>query len=70
MAQKSAEQIKQKTAALKKRLAEKGGALDPVKVRALKKRIRRSQRRRRGLEARAKRAAGKAAAPAAAKAAE
>ena len=65
MPQKSAEQIKQTTAALKKQLADKAGSLDPVKIRELKKKIRRAQRRRRGMDARAKRAAGKVAAPAA-----
>jgi hypothetical protein len=65
MPQKSAEQLKQKTAALRKKLADKAGSSDPAKVREIKKKIRRAQRRRRGMEARAKRAAGKTAAPAA-----
>ena len=56
---KSAEQLKQKTAALKKKLADKGASLDQAKVRAMKKKIRRVQRRRRGMEARAKRLAPK-----------
>ena len=58
MPQKTAEMLRAKTAALKKSLAEKGAKLDAVKVRAAKKKIRRVQRRRRGLEARAKRLAG------------
>jgi hypothetical protein len=57
---KSQEQLRQKTAALKKKLEEKGGSMDPGKVRELKKTIRRHQRRRRALDARAKRLAGPA----------
>ncbi|HUC42412.1 MAG TPA: hypothetical protein VMR65_00110 [Candidatus Sulfotelmatobacter sp.] len=60
MPQKSAEQLKQKTATLRKKLAEKGPSLDLPKRRALAKRVRRAQRRRRALEARAKRLAGPA----------
>ncbi len=60
MPKKSSEQLKQKTAALKKKLADKGASLDPVKVRAAKKQIRRVQRRRRLLDVRVKRLAGKA----------
>jgi hypothetical protein len=56
---KSSEQLKQKTAAMKKKLAEKAGAMDPVKVRRAKKKIRRVQRRRRVLDARAKKLAAK-----------
>ena len=59
---KSAEQLKQKTQGLKTKLAEKGESLGQEKVRALKKQIRRVQRRRRAIEARAKRLAPKAAA--------
>lgn len=59
MPQTSVEQLKQKAAGLKKKLAEKAASLDPAKVRALKKRIRRAQRRRRDVEARVKRLAGK-----------
>jgi hypothetical protein len=59
MPQKSAEQLKQKTATLKKKLAEKAASMDPVKVRMAKKKIRRVQRRRRLLDVRAKRLAGK-----------
>ena len=58
---KSAEQLKQRTAALKKKLAEKAATLDQAKVRAAKKQVRRLQRRRRAMEARAKRLAPKAA---------
>ena len=60
MPHKSAEQLKQKTAALKKKLAEKGAAMDPVKVRKAKKSIRRVQRRRRLIDVRAKKLAPKA----------
>jgi len=59
MPHKSAEQLKQKTAALKKKLAEKASSMDPVKVRKAKKKIRRVQRRRRAIDVRAKRLAGK-----------
>jgi len=59
MPHKSAEQLKQKTAALKKKLAEKAASMDPVKVREAKKKIRRVQRRRRVIDVRAKRLAGK-----------
>ena len=59
MPHKSAEQLKQKTAALKKKLAEKAASMDPVKVRKAKKKIRRVQRRRRLIDVRAKRVAGK-----------
>ena len=58
MPQKTVDTLRAKTAALKKALAEKGAKLDAAKVRAAKKKIRRVQRRRRGLEARAKRLAG------------
>ena len=60
MPHKSAEQLKQKTAVLKKKLAEKAASMDPVKVRKAKKTIRRVQRRRRLIEVRVKRLAGKA----------
>ena len=59
MPHKNAEQLKQKTAALKKKLAEKAASMDPVKVREAKKKIRRVQRRRRLIDVRAKRLAGK-----------
>ena len=58
MPHKSAEQLMQKTAALKKKLAEKAASMDPVKVREAKKKIRRVQRRRRLIDVRAKRLAG------------
>jgi hypothetical protein len=57
MPAKSAEQIKQKTQALRTKIAEKGTTLTPEKVRAMKKKVRRLQRRRRGIDARAKRLA-------------
>jgi hypothetical protein len=59
MPHKSAEQLKQKTAVLKKKLAEKAASMDPVKVREAKKKIRRVQRRRRVIDVRVKRLAGK-----------
>ena len=59
MPHKSAEQLKQKTAALKKKLAEKAASMDPVKVRQAKKKIRRVQRRRRLIDVRVKRLAAK-----------
>jgi hypothetical protein len=59
MPHKSAEQLKQKTAALKKKLAEKAASMEPAKLRAAKKRIRRLQRRRRLIDVRTKRLAGK-----------
>jgi hypothetical protein len=59
MPSKSAEQLRQKTAALKKKLAEKGASMEPAKLRAAKKKIRRVQRRRRVMDVRAKRLAGK-----------
>ena len=45
MPHKSAEQLKQKTAALKKKLTEKAASMDPVKVRKAKKTIRRDLRK-------------------------
>jgi hypothetical protein len=59
MPHKSAEQLKQKTALLKKKLAEKAPSMDPAKVRAAKKKIRRLQRRRRLIDVRVKRLAAK-----------
>lgn len=59
MPHKSAEQLRQKTAVLKKKLAEKAASMDPVKVREAKKKIRRVQRRRRVIDVRVKRLAGK-----------
>lgn len=65
MPAKTAESLKQKTARLKKKLAEKASSMEATAVRAAKKRIRRAQRHRRAIEARAKRLAGKPEAPAA-----
>jgi len=65
MPSKTVESLKQKAARLKKKLAEKSGSMDAAAVRGTKKRIRRAQRQRRSLEARAKRLAGKPEAPAA-----
>ena len=59
MPHKTAEQLRQKTAALKKKLAAKAASMDPVKVRKAKKTIRRVQRRRRLIDVRVKRLAGK-----------
>jgi len=59
MPRKTAEQLKQKTAALKKKLAEKAASMDPVKVRKAKKKIRRVQRRRRLIDVRVKKLAVK-----------
>ena len=53
------ESLKTRTAALKKKLAEKAASMDPVKVRSAKKKIRRVQRRRRAIDVRAKRLAVK-----------
>lgn len=58
MPAKSAEQIKQKTAALRKKLAEKKASMGVDNVRMAKKKIRRLQRRRRLLDATAKRLKG------------
>ena len=65
MPSKTVESLKQKTARLKKKLGEKSGSMDAAAVRGAKKRIRRAQRQRRSLEARAKRLAGKPETPAA-----
>jgi hypothetical protein len=59
MPKKSAEQLKARTAALKKKLAEKAASMDPIKVRKAKKQIRRVQRRRRSIDVRVKRLAVK-----------
>lgn len=53
------ESLKERAARLKKKLAEKKDKLDGAKVRGIKKRIRRAQRRRRKMTAAAERAAGK-----------
>ncbi len=57
MALKNVEQLKTKTAALKKKLAAKGGSLSGPDRRALEKKIRRVQRKRRRLQADAARIA-------------
>ena len=59
MPHKSSEQLRQKTAALKKKLADKAASMDPVKVRKAKKKIRRVQRRRRLIDVRVKKLAVK-----------
>jgi hypothetical protein len=53
------ESLKERTARLKKKLAEKGESLEGPAARLLEKKIRRAQRARRRLEARAARLAGK-----------
>ena len=58
MPAKNVEQLRQKAAALKKKLAEKGESLSGAAARARAKKIRRLQRRRRVMEADAKRKAG------------
>jgi hypothetical protein len=60
MSAKTIEQLKVKTVALKKRLAEKASTMDGAKVRDLKKRIRRTQRRRRKMATAAARVAAAA----------
>ena len=59
MPHKTAEQLKQKTASLKKKLAEKAASMDQAKIRKAKKKIRRTQRRRRVIDVRLKKQAGK-----------
>lgn len=56
MPNKNAEQLRERAATLRKKLAEKGASLDAAKVRAAKKKIRRAQRRRRVLDGSAKKA--------------
>ena len=56
------DQLKEKTAKLRQKLADKGPKMDAAQTRALAKKIRRVQRRRRVLVARATRLAGKQAA--------
>ena len=55
----SPEQLREKTQTLKKKLKEKGDSLGGPKRRALEKRIRRLQRKRRRIVATRTRAAGK-----------
>ena len=59
MPAKTPEQLRQRAAALKKKLAEKGESLDGEKRRALAKKVRRVQRKRRRLVATAARVAAK-----------
>lgn len=60
MAATTIEKLKERASRLRGKLAESGDKLDQAQVRALKKRIRRAQRRGRALAAAATRAAGKA----------
>ncbi len=62
------DKLKQREAALKGKLAQQGDSLEGPKLRALKKKIRRAQRRRRQLVSLAKRHAAKTPKPAEAKA--
>ena len=55
---KTPEQLKERVATLRKKLHEKAASLDGPKLRAVKKRIRRAQRRRRTLLATASRSSG------------
>jgi hypothetical protein len=57
---KTADQLKERATALRKKLADTGGKMDGPKVRALKKRIRRTQRKRRKIVANATRRAAAA----------
>lgn len=50
MPHKTADALRERTARLKKKLAEKGASLDAGKARAARKKIRRLQRRRRILD--------------------
>ena len=56
------DQLKEKAAKLRQKLAAKGDSMDPAAKRTLAKKVRRVQRRRRVLVARAARLAGKKAA--------
>jgi hypothetical protein len=58
MPPKTPDQLKQKAEGLRKKLREKRASLDGARARALGKKIRRAQRRRRVLVARAARLAG------------
>ncbi len=51
MPRKTPDQLKEKATALRKKLAEKRSGLNATALRSLKKRIRRVQRKRRGLVA-------------------
>jgi hypothetical protein len=57
MPTKNVEQLKARTAALKKKFAAKGASLDGAGQRGLKKKIRRVQRKRRRIESTAARVA-------------
>jgi hypothetical protein len=57
------ERVKTREGRLKKRLTEKGGTLEPAKLRAAKKRLRRAQRKRRKLSGAGKKAAAKGSTP-------
>jgi len=54
------EVLKERGVSIKKKIAEKKDSLDPKKMRAMKKRLKRAQRGARSLEARAKQFAEKA----------
>lgn len=56
MPHKTADALRERTAKLKKKLADKGASMEAGKVRAAKKKIRRLQRRRRVLDGSAKKA--------------
>lgn len=58
MPPKNQEQLVEKTARLKKKLAAKGASMDGAGLRRIKKKIRRVQRRRRVMASTAKRLAG------------
>jgi hypothetical protein len=57
MPTKTADQLKTRTANLKKKMADKGGSMDGTARRALQKKIRRVQRKRRRIESTAARIA-------------
>ena len=56
------ERVKAREGRLKKRLSEKGGTLEPAKLRSAKKRLRRAQRKRRKLSGAGKKTKAKGAA--------
>ncbi len=57
------ERVKAREGRLKKRLSDKGGTLEPAKLRAAKKGLRRVQRKRRRLSGAGKKAGAKGSAP-------
>jgi len=57
------ERVKAREGRLKKRLSDKGGALEPAKLRSAKKSLRRAQRKRRRLSGAGKKAEAKGSAP-------